>query len=104
MVDHGSFEALHVQLLAISGSNPFSQKLFAASLHLRYPLLSDHPDLKVIQDYGVLNPLGEANHPVAQGAYFLVDKHGIIRGKWIRPPGDVFPNDALLQAARALGE
>ncbi len=104
MVDHGKFEALHVQLLAISASNPFSQKLFAASLHLLYPLLSDHPDFKVIQDYGVLNLHGETNHPVAKGAYFLIDKHGMIRGKWIRPPGEVFPNDELLQAAHELGK
>jgi hypothetical protein len=36
---------------------------------------------------------------VSRGAYFLIDKQGIIRGKWINPPGEVFPNDTLLQAA-----
>jgi len=104
MVDHHTFEALQVQLLAISANNPFSQQMFAASLHLPFPLISDHPDLKVIQHYGVLQHLGEAHVPVAQGAVFLVDKHGILRGKWIRPPGDVFPNDALLEAAHAIIE
>jgi peroxiredoxin len=104
MVDHSKFDALNVQLLAISANNPFSQQMFAASLHLPFPLVSDHPDLKVIQHYGVLQHLGEAHVPVAQGAVFLVDKHGILRGKWIRPPGDVFPNDALLEAAHAIIE
>ena len=104
MVDHGTFEALHVQLLAISANNPFSQQMFAASLHLPFPLVSDHPDLTVIQHYGVLKHLGEAHQPVARGAVFLVDKHGRIRGKWLRPPGDVFPNDELLEAAHALLE
>lgn len=103
MVDRGKFEELNVRLLAISGGNPFAQKMFASSLHLSYPILSDHPDLKVIQDYGVLKRVLEAKQRVAQGAYFLVDKHGMIRGKWIRPPGDIFPNDALLQAAYELG-
>ena len=102
MVDSSKFDALHVQLLAISGGNPFSQKMFAASLHLSYPLLSDHPDLTVIQEYGVLKRVVEDKQRVAQGAYFLVDKHGTIRGKWIRPPGDIFPSDELLQAAHEL--
>jgi thioredoxin-dependent peroxiredoxin len=104
MVDHGTFEALHVQLLAISANNRFSQQMFAASLHLPFPLISDHPDLTVIQHYGVLKHLGEAHQPVARGAVFLVDKRGVIRGKWLRPPGEVFPNDELLEAAHALGE
>ena len=38
-----------------------------------------------------------------QGAYFLIDKHGIVRGKWIKKPGEVFPNAPLLQAAQELG-
>src|SRR6266850_914044 len=80
MVDHGTFEALHVQLLAISANNRYSQQMFAASLHLPFPLISDHPDLMVIQHYGVLKHLGEAHQPVARGAVFLVDKRGVIRG------------------------
>lgn len=104
MADYGTFEALNVQLLAISANNPFSQQMFATSLHLPFPLASDHPDLRVIQYYGVLKHLGEAHVPVARGAVFLVDKHGMIRGKWLRPPGDVFPNDELLEAARTIAQ
>jgi peroxiredoxin len=104
MADHGKFEALNVQLLAVSANNPFSQQMFAASLHLPFPLVSDHPDLTVIQHYGVLKHLGEAHVPVARGAVFLIDKHGIIRGKWLRPPGEVFPNDELLEAAHTIAQ
>ena len=104
MVDHGTFAAFNIQLLGISANNPFSQHMFAASLHLPFPLASDHPDLKVIQRYGILQHVGEARQPVARGAVFLIDKHGIVRGKWVRPAGEVFPNDALLQAAHELGE
>ena len=40
-----------MQLLGISANNPFSQKTFADSLKLPYPLLSDFPDLQVIRSY-----------------------------------------------------
>lgn len=83
MVDYDKFEALNVQVLAIGASNPFSQKTFAASLKLPYPLLSDYPDLEVIRKYGVLKYIGEAKRPVARGSYFLIDKQGVVRGKWM---------------------
>jgi AhpC/TSA family len=56
MADYSKFEALNVQILGISSNIPFSQKTFADSLKLPYPLLSDAPDLKVIRNYGGLNP------------------------------------------------
>jgi peroxiredoxin len=100
MADHAQFEALSIQLLAISANNPFSQKTFARSMGLSYPLLSDHPDLQVTHRYDMIKRIGEAKQPVARGSYFLIDKQGVIRGKWINPPGEVFPNDILLEAAR----
>ena len=45
MVAYREFENLDVQVLGISADNPFSQSMFAASMELPYPLLSDHPDL-----------------------------------------------------------
>jgi peroxiredoxin len=104
MVDHSQFEKLDVQILAISGMNTFSQKMFAASLKLPYPLLSAYPDLKMIQHYDLLTHIGDARQPVARGSYLLIDKQGIIRGKWLKPPGEVFPNDILLQAAHEIAE
>ncbi len=102
MADHSEFEKLNIQVVAIGASNPFSQKTFANSLKLPYPLLSDHPNQKVIQQYGVQKHVGDAKRPVAKGSYFLVDKDGVIRGKWIPPAGTLFPNDVLLKAAREL--
>jgi peroxiredoxin len=99
MADQPKFDALNIQLLAISANNPFSQRTFAASLAIAYPLLSDHPDGTVIARYGMLKRDGETDLPVARGAYFLVDKHGVIRGKWMNPPGAVFPNETILDAA-----
>jgi peroxiredoxin len=97
MAVHGEFEKMNVQVLGVSADNPFSQKMFAASMELEYPLLSDHPDLEVIQRYGIMERIGKAKRPIARGAYFLIDQEGIIRGKWIGEPGEVFPNETLLK-------
>ena len=43
-----------MQILGISSNNPFSQKTFADSLKLPYPLLSDFPNLTTIKSYGGL--------------------------------------------------
>ena len=99
MVAHQEFEKVNVQVLGVSADNPFSQKMFGTSMELAYPLLSDHPDLEVIEHYGILKRIGKAKRPIARGAYFLIDKEGIIRGKWIGEPGEVFPNDTLLKGA-----
>jgi peroxiredoxin len=77
---------LNVQLLGISASNPFSQKTFSDSLKLSYPLLSDYRDLKVIRKYGMLMRIGEEKRPMAKPSYFLIDKQGIVRGKWMNRP------------------
>ena len=61
---------------------PFSQKTLADSFKLAYPLLSDFPDLKAIRSYGVL----QGNEPswlVAGRPFFLIDKEGIVRGRWL---------------------
>lgn len=90
-------------MLGIGASNPFSQKTFAASLKLPYPLLSDYPDLAVIKRYGVLKHIGEAQRPVAKGSYFLIDKQGVVRGKWMHPEGmEVFPSDPFIELAQQL--
>lgn len=102
MVAHGKFAELDVQILGISGENTFSQKMFAASMKLPYPLLSDYPNFKMIQRYNLLTHIGDAKQAVARATYLLIDKQGIIRGKWLKPKGEVFPNEVLLKAAREI--
>jgi peroxiredoxin len=99
-----------VQILGISGNNPFSQKTFADSLGLPYPLLSDR-GLKVARSYGVLygSTAGKNHYPEMQGmiskrSFFLVDQQGIVRGRWLGEDMDVFPNEDLLEAAREVAE
>ena len=89
-----------MQILGISSNNPFSQKTFADSLKLPYPLLSDFPHLKVIRSYGGLTPTWSMT--TAQRWFFLIDKRGIVRGHWRGEMSEVFPTGPILDAARAL--
>jgi peroxiredoxin len=93
---------LNVQNLGISVDHVFAQKTFAESLGLPYPLLSDYPDLRVIRRYGVVQQIGEASRERAHRSFFLIDKQGIIRGKWLAGNTEVFPSEPILKAAREL--
>ena len=105
--DYSKFQALNTQILGISENLPFSQKAFADSIQLPYPLLSDRT-LSVIKAYGVLYgaTAGKIDHPhmvgrMAQRSFFLIDQQGIVRGRWIGED-DVFPSEILLQAAQEM--
>jgi peroxiredoxin len=103
-VDYDKFHELNVQVLALSANNLFSQQTFADSLQLPYPLLSDYPDLKVIRDYGVLQYyVVDPSRLTARRAFFLIDKEGIVQGKWLPEKQAVlFASDPILQRAREL--
>ena len=100
MADHRKFEALDVQILGISASNSFSQKTFADSLKLPFPLLSDFPDLKTIRSFGGVNP--NVAVTIALRSFFLIDREGVIRGQWRGTGKDVSPSEPILKAVRAL--
>lgn len=107
-VDYDKFEALGVQVLGISNEHPFTQKTFADSEKLPYPLLSDVSE-EVIRRYGVVygttgiklsNP--EDAGKGAARAFFLIDRQGVVRGRWFGEDMEVFPTAALLKSAREL--
>jgi peroxiredoxin len=89
-----------VQILGIGSSNAFSQKTFADSLQLPYPLLSDYPNLQVIRSYGVLAPTQVS----ARRAFFLVDQQGVVRGKWLVENKENFSSEELLKTARVMAQ
>jgi peroxiredoxin len=106
--DYSKFQELNVQILGISYNNEFSQKTHAASLGLPYPLLSDIY-LKAIRAYGAgYGSTGaKVEYPGLEGRqggrmFFLVDKEGMIRGKWIGEDMAVFPSEPILKAAGEL--
>ena len=102
MVDNKKFEKLNIKVLGISGNNTFSQKTFAASLGLPFPLLSDFPDLTTIRAYDVLQKLGKTGAMHAKQSWFLIDKQGIVRGRWVVDNATVVPNDDIFKAAKKL--
>ncbi len=101
-VDYQKFQDLNVQVLGINADNKFAQRTFADSLKLQYPLLSDHPNLKVIRRYGVLQRIGNPGREGALRSFILIDKQGIVRGLWLAKNKDVFPSETILKAAREL--
>jgi peroxiredoxin len=100
--DISAFQGLNVQILGISANHFFSQKTFAESLKLPYPLLSDFPDLTVIRRYGVLSP----SQTYAQRAFFLIDQEGVIRQRWLTGGGEdvVLPSEPILKAVREIAD
>ena len=106
--DYAKFQELGIQILGISANNSFSQKAFADSLKLPYPLLSDLT-LDATKRYGVLygSTSGKLDYPqlvgrMAKRAFFLVDRNGIVRARWIGEDLAVFPSVELLKVAREL--
>lgn len=89
-----------MQILGISANIPFSQKTFADSLKLPYPLLSDFPNLTTIKSYGGLT--SEWTATTAQRWLFLVDKQGIVQGQWRGTSKDMFPSEVILKRAQEL--
>jgi peroxiredoxin Q/BCP len=118
MVDFEAFKELDIEILGISVDDTFSQKTFADSLGLPFPILSD-ADATVTQLYAAAKLLkgGTDLAPFmlpgkgvqvtqdrisASQAFFLIDKQGLIRGRWL--PGDRNPigSEEILAMARSL--
>ncbi len=117
MVDFQAFEDLDVQILGISVDDTFSQKTYAESLGLPFPLLSDL-GARVTNQYAAgifvkagtdLTPLMlpgsgvrlQQDRTVASQAFYLIDKKGILRGRWL-PGREHMPSDRILEMARRL--
>jgi peroxiredoxin len=103
-------QALGIQVLGISADHEFSQKAFAESMKLPYPLLSDY-SLDVIKAYRVVygqvpgappDKYPEVKGRMAKRAFFLVDREGIVRGRWMGEDLATFPTEILLKAAREM--
>jgi peroxiredoxin len=102
--DYSTFQELNVPVLGISANTTFSQKTFVDSLKLEHPFLSDHPDLKVIRSYGILQHYGvEPSRLVARRGFFLIDQEGIVRGQWLpERQAALFPGERILGKVREI--
>jgi peroxiredoxin len=97
--DYSKFEALDTEVVGISVNNRFSQQAFADFIKLNYPLLSDAPDMKIAQAYGVFN----AERRLAVRSWFIIDKQGVVRFKKVLAPKQpLLPNEELLEELKKL--
>src|SRR3989442_2104557 len=102
-VDYRAFKALGLQVLGIAAEHAFSQKPFADSLDLPYPLLSDYPALKVIQRYTGLQPHPSDPHrQAARRTLVLIDIQGIVRWQWQGETNDAFTSARILQQGQEM--
>ena len=69
-----NFQESGAKVFAISTDNSPSQKAFAESLGLSFPLLSDFLDRKVSKEYGVYLP----EYGIADRVTFVIDESGNI--------------------------
>jgi len=87
--------------VGISLNVAFSQKAFADFLKLNFPLVSDFPDGKAAQAYGVFN----AERKLAQRSYFIVDKQGVIRYKKVLAPKEpLVSNETLIEEVKKISK
>ena len=92
---------MNAEIIGISANAIFSQQAFADFLKLNFPLVSDFPNLKTIEAYGVLNPQSK----LAQRSYFIVDKHGVVGYKKVQERGEgLVPNAQLVEEIRKINQ
>ena len=97
--DYSKFTAVDAEIVGVSMNHPLSQKAFSDFLKLNFPLLTDFPDGKTTQAYGVFN----ADRRLAVRSYFIVDKEGVIRFKKVLAPKEpLVENEALIAEVKKL--
>ena len=97
--DYSKFTAVDAEIVGVSMNHPLSQKAFSDFLKLNFPLLTDFPDGKTSQAYGVFN----ADRRLAVRSYFIVDKQGVIRYKKVLAPKEpLVENEALIAEVKKL--
>ena len=95
--DFSKLNGLNAQVLGISVDSKYSHKEFSNKLKLNFPLLSDF-NKEVCKLYGTLRPEGFSNR-----AYFIIDKKGIVRFKYMMPtPKDRLENSQLIEDLKKL--
>ena len=90
--DLNELNNLGARVIGISVDSKHSHKEFSSKLGLKFPLLSDFGK-EVCKLYGTLRHEGFSNR-----AYFIVDKKGIVRFKYVMPtPKDRLDNKRLIR-------
>jgi peroxiredoxin len=87
-LDLPKYESLNTQVLGASTDVVEALQAFAEKLGLTYPLLSDF-SRETVKRYGVMvDDPHAASFRLAQRAYVIIDRHGIVRYKRIMDDPD----------------
>jgi peroxiredoxin len=84
--------SLKAQVIGASVNDPFSNRGFAETNMLRFPLLSDY-GREVIRKYGIESPdfAGLKGYTVAKRSVFVIDRTGVVRYVWVSDDPRVEP-------------
>lgn len=98
------YGTLNAQVVGISVDMPYSQKAWADSHGLNFPLMSDY-NRQAVRAFGVEDPnfAGGTLPGVAMRSAFVLDRQGVIRYRWVADKQGTEPDYAAVEAAvRAL--
>lgn len=81
------------QVVGISVNDPFTNKAFAETNKLQFPILSDYTR-ETVRKYGVFHNdfAGLKGYTAAKRSVFIVDENGIVRYKWVSEDPGKEPN------------
>ncbi len=88
-----SLQALPGQVVAISVNDPFSNKGFADTHKLQFPILSDYTR-ETIKGLNIFHNdfAGLKGYTAAKRSVFILDEKGVVRYKWVSEDPTKEPN------------
>ncbi len=88
-----SLQALPGQVVAISVNDPFSNKGFAETYNLKFPILSDYLR-ETIRKLNIFHNdfAGLKGYTTAKRSIFLLDEKGVVRYRWVSEDPTKEPN------------
>ncbi len=88
-----SLQTLPGQIVAISVNDPFSNKGFAETYQLQFPILSDYTR-EIIKSFNIYHNdfAGLKGYTAAKRAVFILDANGVVRYKWVSEDPTKEPN------------
>jgi peroxiredoxin (alkyl hydroperoxide reductase subunit C) len=100
-LDLSKYESLDTQVLGVSVDVIGALQAFAEKMGFTYPLLSDF-SRDTVTKYGVMyDDPKSAYFRMAQRAYFIIDKEGIIRFKHIMPDaGHLLDSEEIFETVK----
>ncbi len=88
-----SMQTLPGQVVAISVNDPFSNKGFAETHHLQFPILSDYTR-ETVQQLNIFHNdfAGLKDYTAAKRSIFVLDEKGVVRYRWVSEDPTKEPN------------